>query len=455
MRMTATVRGSRGQFLIGKMVRERLGGSLILQNLVWNYAGLIWLNMLSVISVSLYVRILGAHQWGLIAACVSLQIVFNVLDMGFSQIAPKWFVSNSEGGHRPDQFFFLFRKIYFFLAVVGFVFLQVSARPLATTWFNVSQADQPVFEMAIRLIALQFVFQFLNSLNNSVWSGQQKQRLMNLRTCAFMTIRHVVALSLLFFLYRDVRVYCAVFMVVSGLEWITNYRRVRVQFTQPDRMTDGTLVRQVVREMSVLIAGVLIGTAVAQMDRVTLSRALPVQQFGAYTLALTLALALLQLQMPVTRSFFPRIVRDIQATCTVAPRTWHGLYGFTVLFVGVPALILAVVAHPLMLLWIGNATIAGTGAPALRILCAGVFLNSIYNCLYQYLLASGRSSLILRINVISLLGVGTLIMCWKQPLTPNFGGAIWITVGLLQVCCGAVWYYIHVRTVRSEKERSC
>lgn len=453
--MTSVVRRPRGPFLISQMVRDRLGGSLILQNLAWNYAGLIWLNMLSVISVSLYVRILGAHQWGLIAACVSLQIVFNVLDMGFSQIAPKWFVINSGDGPRPDQFFFLFRKIYFFLAIVGFLVLQLSARPLATKWFNVSQVDQPVFEAAIRLIALQFVFQFLNSLNNSVWSGQQKQRLMNLRTCTFMTIRHFVALAILFFLYRDVRVYCAVFMVVSGLEWSTNYRRVRPLFTRPDLMTDATLVRQVAREMSVLIAGVLIGTAVAQMDRLTLSRALPVQQFGAYTLALTLALALLQLQMPITRSFFPRIVRDIQATGKVMSRTWYGLCGFTVVFVGGPALILAVVAHPLMLLWIGSATIADTAAPVLRILCVGVFLNSIYNCLYQYLLASGRSSLILRFNIISLLGVGLLIFFWKQPLTPSFGGAIWITVGLLQVCCGVIWYYAYTRTMRSKKEKPC
>lgn len=427
--------------------------SLILQNIFWNYAGLFWLSALSIVSVSLYVRILGAHEWGLISACVSLQIVFNFLDMGFSQIAPKWFVGGADDRISQAGFFKLFQRTYFGLAFGGFLLLQLFATPLATQWFQVPAPDQPILEIAIRIIALQFLFQFMNGLNNAVWNGQQKQRMMNFRACAFMTLRHALTLSLLYFVLVDVRVYCMVFMLVSAAEWWTNHRRVGSHFAGSLGTVDRVVARKVFGEVGVLVVGVLIGTTVAQMDRIILSGTLPVQEFGVYTLVLTLAMSMLQLQMPITRSFFPRLVQDFRTHGTIARKTWLGLFGLTLVFIGAPALILSLLAYRILLLWLGNADMALIGAPALRLICLGVLLNAVYGCIYQLLLARGHNGLILRVNLVSLAAVGVLAALWPAPYTPLFGGVIWIVLGAVQILCGTIWYFLYLRKARVAKEQ--
>ncbi|MCP2936248.1 hypothetical protein NK983_26535, partial [Salmonella enterica subsp. enterica serovar Typhimurium] len=82
---------SRRERLISGMAR--VSGplaSLTARNAASSFLALAWLSLLSMLAIPIYIRLLGVSEWGLVAACASLQILSNFIDAGFSQIVPRW-----------------------------------------------------------------------------------------------------------------------------------------------------------------------------------------------------------------------------------------------------------------------------------------------------------------------------------------------------------------------------
>jgi len=423
----------------------RLSGSLSSQtarNAISSFIALGWLSLLSLITIPIYIRILGVSEWGLVAACASLQIFSNFIDAGFSQIVPRWAAQESQHPARLRRYVVLFQRLYVALGLTMFVMLQASAGYLAHQWFQVQVDRAASLELAIRIVSFQFLFQFVNNLNVGLWHGLQHQVQANVRACFFGTLKHASTLLALTVGLQQAWVYALSFAFVACVELCFNTFSVRRMLgnEKNDVGVDKVHLIPLLKEVFLLSGGILVGLLVSQLDRIILSRSVDVSSFGIYTVISTLAFAFLQLQTPITRAYFPLMVRDIQKQGYISNFHMKRLLTGTILASSLPALLAFVFAPHILEFWLRDPEVINVGTMPLRLLLLAVALNSLYGCIYQVIIARGCSQLVLQFNMISLVIAFLVVFFFGVEKGLLLGGVIWISNTITQISLGALWF---------------
>ena len=423
---------TRVRFSIKRVCKSQLG-----QNILTNYLAVVWMGGLSIALIPLYLKRLGPDQWGLVAICMAIQGFLGLLDAGLGQIMPRDIARVAGDRFAEARVFRVFSRSYLGLGFVGLVLGQASVPWLIEHWFNQGQGVGDGADLALRLVLVQFMFQFSNNAHSGYWNGLQAQKLANFRQCAFGTAKHAGALALVYTWRADALAYLLPFALVSAIEWGGNrwtVRRglgalVRIEVSAAD-------FRGVAREAGVLALGVVIGMLVSQMDRIVLSRTVDAASFGRYVIVANLGLAFMQLQHPLMRAFFPRIVRADVGRHTASQ--WQLVLSVLVMCV-LPCSLVAVLAPWVLEIWIGSQQMVAEGTAPLRLIIAAVAVNAIYHLIYQRMLAQSQGRLVVVINLVSLLAVTLLTVVSAQKYGIIAGGLAWMTGAVVQLGLGGLW----------------
>lgn len=429
---------------------RRATGSQLGQNVISNYLAVVWMGGLSLLLVPFYLKHLGPQQWGIVAVCMTMQGLWGLLDAGLSQIMPRD-VARARGEPAVEaRVYHVFARAYWGLGLIGFILGQMAVTWLAGHWFNQGQGLEGRADIALRLMLVQFLFQFANNASIGFWQGREQQKRLNLRQCAFGTLKHAGAFSLVAWWRADALGYLLPFVLMAAIEWVFNRRavlrelggRVRVQLTLVD-------FQGLAREAGLLVLGVLIGMLVSQVDRLVLSRSVDLGSFGRYVIVANLGLAFLQLQYPLMRAYFPRIVREDDR----GQMTSFWRLGFSLLVLCVlPCGIVALLAPPILQVWLGDATMVAQGVLPLRLILLAVALNAIYHLVYQRMLARGEGRRVVMINVFSLLLVLPLTILAARRLGIVAGGLAWLGTSMVQLSLGLWWLRVAGRYQPGRKD---
>lgn len=430
------------------VISIKLQRSKVAINTVYGFLGLGWTSLLSIVTVPIYIRVLGHEEWGIVAACLSLQLLANFADSGFSQIVPRWIAKDSQSAHAISEYMTVFRVLYFFIAIILLIFIQLSSGFMAVSWFNVSSERVPELENCLRVVSVQLFFQLMNNLNVGYWNGTQNQARIFFHTCGFATLKHVATMLLIYWWCRDALAYVIGFCIVACVEFFFNTYSVG-----QGRLWDAELFRKFrkytvfLKEVSSLSGGILIGLLVSQLDRIVLSKVLPAEQFGVYIVVLTLSQAFLQLQSPISRAFFPVLVKGISGGDVMLWKRFGFFVTGVMLTATFPIVVAIFFAGWLLNVWLGNVFFVDNGKFALQLLLLGVAINTLYGCIYQLMIAAGRSSLVLRFNLTALvmLVVGVLLS-WDD-LVLSSGGYIWIFWNSVLLALGGGWVILSGRKI--------
>lgn len=433
--------------------REHASGplaSLTARNVASSFVALAWLSLLSMLTIPVYIRLLGVAEWGLVAACASLQILSTFIDAGFSQIVPKWVAHEAQNPERLRSYVALFRRIYICLGLLLFFLLQAVAGPLAHEWFQVSAYQGDQLELAIRIMSFQFLFQFINNLNIGLWYGLQHQVLANKRACTFTTLKHVLALITIIFGTQQAWVYALSFSLVSLLELVANTITTRRMLGVVDTESEAKIIaiKPLLNEVSLLSGGIFVGALASHLDKIVLSRTIDVESFGIYTTVVTLAAAFQQLHAPITRTYLPVFVQDIRTSGQITIAHLKQLLAGTLLFLILPALLTCAFAPMVLSLWLHDPKFVILGTAPLRLLLLAIIISSLYGCIYQVMLAAGKSGNILKFNILALFITALASMYFGPAAGISLGGFIWIANTFTQLTIGIFWlarnakYYI-------------
>ena len=398
--------------------------------------------MLSMLSIPVYIRLLGVAEWGVVAACVSLQIISNFIDAGFSQIFPRWIARAAHSPQMLAQYMSLFRRISVALGLLMFGLIQASAEFLAEQWFQVPDSVSAGLELAIRIMSFQFLFQFLNNLHISFWHGLQRQVLANVRTCVFGTLKHGVAIALLILAAPQASLYAFAFAMVALAELCSNAFKVHYMLKKVPAATiaEARLLGPLFKEVSVLSSGILVGLLVSQLDRIVLSRTVDLNLYGVYVVVITLALAFLQLQIPLSRAYLPLLAQDFQTTGRVSLVHLKKLFLGTVFFATIPALLTCFFAPQVLTLWLHDPYIVKVGSDPLRVLLVAIALNTVYGVIYQAMVSMGEAYMVLYINITCLVVAGLVVVLIPPPGL-MLGATIWLSCSITQLVVGVIWLF--------------
>lgn len=422
---------------------NRTASSRVAENILANYLSAFWLGGLSIALIPFYLKRLGPEQWGVVAVCLAIQGFMGLLDAGLGQIMPRD-VARVAGQRAAEAHVFrTFALAYISLGVVGLLVGQLSVPWLVEHWINQDGGLQGL-ELALRLVLVQFFFQFANNAHIGYWNGIQEQKLANLRTCSFHTARHAGAVILVLVWKATEVAYLLPFVIMSALEWWSNRRRINREFATIDGdVIKATDLLKLAKETGVLALAVVIGMLVSQIDRIVLSRTVDVSAFGRYIIVANLGVALMQLQYPIMRAFLPRVVSADRSQGNSLQ--WQ-LLRATLLLCVVPCAVAILIAPWLLRSWLGDSETARLGVLPLRLIISAVAINSIYNIVYQRILVANRLTVLIVINITCLILVTPIAAFTAQRYGIAAGGLAWMLNAVIQLSLGMTWALTKLRS---------
>lgn len=296
-----------------------------LLNTIANFLGSASSSVLAIVFTVVYFRILGTESYGLVSFCTTILIIGDVIvNRGIGGAVTRELARRE---HNPGfaqemrDVLFTLQWIQLGFALCAGVAIVSLSRPLATEWLQRDKLGIDEVVHAIMLLGGIAVLQFPRGLCNAALAGLQWQVFGNVSTTAFTILRGVVTIAALYLIDASATVFLAVQLAMQAAETAVIFFvtwRWMPKGNRPARF-DMHHVRQVWAFAAADGMAILIGIAMSQADRILLSRLLPLDVFGIYSLVVLIAESMQRGAGPFITAQFPHF------TGLIARKRWRQL----------------------------------------------------------------------------------------------------------------------------------
>ncbi|MGH9459165.1 MAG: oligosaccharide flippase family protein [Thermoanaerobaculia bacterium] len=405
------------------------------RNIASNLAARSIASLLSLLFIPLYVRILGIEAWGLIGFSLMLQSIFAIFDFGLGLTLNRELARRRgpDGAAEAGDLVRTYEAVSWIFAAVASLVVIAASGWIATNWIRSGTLAPETLERAIRLMGVMFGLQIPFWLYQGGLFGLERHFALNVITTATVAVRHGGAALVLLFVAPTIETYFGWLIVATGLQTALTggplWRSIRRPFFG-SRFRAGLLARSGSFTAAVSVNGVF-APLVTQIDKIILSALVPLEDFGVYTLAWSLAAALWMLVAPVTTALFPRFARLVEdRNEEELAALYHRVTRALAVVLAPAAMLLITFPQAIVLLWSGDAAVAERAQAVLPFLAAGTMLAGLATVPLTLQMAAGKPRLVLYTNVaaICVLTPATLIL-GRQFGIPGVA-ALWAAVGL-------------------------
>lgn len=408
-------------------------------NLAASFLGRGWSALIQLLLVPVFLKLLGAEQYALIGFYALLYSVVIRLDLGLSTTLNRELARThatleevTDGPRLMRDLLRSLEGVYFAVAMVVGVAIAAVAPVLGRHWLHAESLPSSTVQLALALMGLVVAVQWPISLYEGGLRGLERQGVLNAIGAGVATLRGVGAVLLLLYVSRTVIAYflwqAVVNLVQVALLAAATWRAMPAG--ERPRFRRAELHR--VAAFTAGISGIsLLSLALTQADKIVLSRLLPLDRFGYYNVAATVAAGLVVISMPLFEAVFPRFSNLAARGDDAGLRaTYHAAMQLSgVLAIPVVAVLVAF-SREIAMLWLHDAVAVERVHLLMAMLAAGTAANVIMTVPFALQLAVGWTSLSLWKNVIALaLAIPMLLV----------GVHLWAEVG-----AAAVWIAINV-----------
>jgi O-antigen/teichoic acid export membrane protein len=424
------------------------------RNLVANYIGQGWSALISLAFLPLYIKYLGMESYGLIGLFATMQAWLVLLDLGMTPTLSREMARFTAGAHTATSIrnlLWTVEVVCLSLSTALFAAVWWGSSWLANDWLRIERLSTADVETAISLMALVLAVRFVESIYRSALVGLQHQVLYNVLNASLVTLRSVGAMAVLAWIQPTIAAFFwwqAAVSVVSVAALAIALRTNLPASASRARFSTSSLHE--IRHFAQGMAGItLLAVLLTQIDKVLLSRLLPLESFGLYTLATTLGGVLYMLVTPITTALYPRLVTLHSSDAHAATGALYHRGAQLVTAIAAPvAVLLAVYGEGVVYAWSGNPGLARDVGPILSVICLGTFLNCLIYMPYQLQLAHGWTGLAMRTNAVAALVLVPSLFI----VVPRYGvfGAslVWFALNLGYVVIHV--HLMHRRLLRHE-----
>lgn len=427
------------------------------KNVLANYVGQGWSAVMGLIFIPLYIQYLGMEAYGLIGLFAMIQAWLVLLDMGITPTLNREMARFTAGVRSPQSICDLLRSleiICFSLAVLVALGVWSSSGYLAGDWLKVKSLSIEVVAQAISVMAVVVALRFVEGIYRGSLYGLQRQVWYNGINAILASVRHGGAIVVLAWISPTVQAFFVWQALVSVLCIAVFGAGVHRALPKPPvapRYSTEALAG-IWKFASGMMGITLLALLLTQVDKILLSRLLPLESFGYYMLAATVAGVLRMLAGPAAEAIYPRMVElSTQENQAALISLYHQGAQLIVILVAPAVMLLSFFAGGVVFMWSGNVNLAENTAPILSALVLGTFLNVLMWIPYQCQLAHGWTSLALKINLVAVVVLIPAIL-WIVPRYGALGAAwIWVVLNAGYILVGI--HLMHGRLLPKEKWR--
>lgn len=425
------------------------------KNVLANYMGQGWRAIMGLAFIPYYIKYLGIEAYGLIGIFALLQAWLALLDMGMKPSLVREMARFTGGEHNVQTIRDLLRSIEIVgigVALLVALGVWLASGWLASDWLNVKTLPLDVVAHAFTVMGCVTALRFIENIYISCIVGLQRQVLQNTVTSVMATLRGLGAVGVLAWVSPSIDAFFLWQGLISLATVVIFAFVVYRTLPEPERSArfSRTAMMDIWRFAGGMAAITFLSLLLTQVDKILLSRMLPLETFGYYALATSVANGLYMLTGPVTTAFYPRFTELVsQGNEEALKKIYHQGAQLVTVLMGSAAVVLMVFGDRVLLLWTGDPGLTQNVAPIMTLLVAGTLCNGLMWIPYHLQLAHGWTRLSVYINCVA---VCVLIPCIVY-VVPKYGAisAAWVWVGLNLSYLIFDVYFMHRRLLTTEK----
>jgi O-antigen/teichoic acid export membrane protein len=411
------------------------------RNLLAGLTGSICTAVIGLAVVPLYIKSLGIESYGLIGFFTTTQALFQILDLGLAPTINREVARASASGEYRDVRNLLrtLACIYWILAGIIGLAVVLSAHVIATQWLSAATIPQTAVEHAVMLMGVVIACRWPFGIYQGVLMGAHRLTIASFINVIAAVMSNLGAVAVLEFVSPTIQAFfvwqaCVYLVMVAA---VRNAAWHALKSSGHRAVFDFYALKQVWRFSAGMICLAVAGIVFTQMDKIILSKVLPLEQFGYYTIATMAANGLLLLSAPTYNALYPgfstAVVTGELQQLTRLYRVSTRLLA-AALFAG--GMILVVDSHDLLLLWTRSPAVAAAAAPIVALLAIGTAIHGVMYIPHALQLAYGLTRLPLTINGIMLVVMVPLIYFLAGQYGAIGAAAAWVILHVLYMLTG-------------------
>src|ERR1019366_3636885 len=287
---------------------------MIRRNIVANILARGWGIVSVYLFIPLYLKFLGIEAYGLVGFYSTLLGVVAFADMGFTATLNREMARlNVRDGCAPEMRNLLrtYEVIYFWIVSALAVIIWQLAPIISMHWLRLGSLQPAEVTTAIRLMGIAIAFQLPSGLYIGGLMGLQHQVRANGIQVAWGIFRGFGTVLVLWLFSPTIIVFSA-WQVISNLMYCllardSLWRALPSNSSESRPLFQWRALRSTGRYAAGMTGIAVVSTLLSQTDKLAVSKMLPLEMLGYYSLAGALASVPLALASPIASAVFPRM----------------------------------------------------------------------------------------------------------------------------------------------------
>jgi O-antigen/teichoic acid export membrane protein len=413
--------------------------------------------LVNVLATPFLLKLMGAEAYGLVAFFLVLQAWMLLFDLGVSPAVARQlsrFRAGALGAEDAAAIFAAAEVAFIATGLTAGAVLIAAAPWIGGHWLHRAALTPHELDLSLRLIATTLVFRWLAGLYQSALVGLERQNLANGVAATSVVLRYSASVAALVFIARTP---VAFFAVQAGFTLaeaaVSRWLLAGALPGRPRGARPGwRLLTGEFRFALGLTLASAAATLTSQADRLALSHALPLADFGLFGLVVQVCAGITLVAPPFVQAFQPRLTALLAQGQRADFVHVYRLAGGLILALAA-GLAGTIAARPVWVIWAwtGRADAAAHLAPILTLYAAGGAIAAFLYVPFLLQYALGR----VRLHVIGVAGFAVVwapAAVWAAFAYGPFGtGVVWLTGNLLYLL---IWVpVIHTRLLAPEERR--
>lgn len=407
-----------------------------------NVIGTAWSAVIQLVFTPLYLRLLGAEAFGLIAFSLTLQSFVQVLDFGMAPTTSREVARYAATGDAETsrRFVLTFEIAYWSLAALVAVGFAAATGVIARGWLDAATLSDVTLRQAASRMALLVALQFPVTYYQAVLRGLDRQVSLNALRIGAVTLANGLGL-LAAWKYGVVALFTVQIAVLAVHAVVLRVWVWRRMPAGASARFDGASFRRVWRFSAAMTTITIAGVVISQIDKLVISAVFPLASFGYYTLGWTVASALIIVITPAFNTLMPQFAALAAHADRQRLRDFYMRSVELITVVLAPAAaVIALFSYDIIRVWLGSADAARQAAPIATLLVIGTALNGVMNIAFALQLGEGWMRLAVSLTVgllcfyapllwflVTRHGVAGAAMAWLAVNSAYFAIGLWLT----------------------------
>jgi O-antigen/teichoic acid export membrane protein len=413
-------------------------------NIAANIAAQAWLVLLAIACTPFYIKFLGIEAYGLIAFYLILQSVLQLLDFGLGVTVNREVARYSGLRERADTsvfaaFVVTLERWYWVLGIIVGIALFFALPAISNWWLRPEHLSQGDIAESARVFSLLALLQWPSIFYQSALMGLQRQVVLNVIQMPFAALASIGGVIFIWLGPRSVAALigwqAAVLLCQTAV--LHFYFWAHIGIARAGTPGDLNVWRKHWRFSLGMSAISVTGLVLTHLDKLILSRLLPLQSFGHYSLAGTVARGLYVVITPVFRAYFPRLSALVAEGDAASVRLcYHTATQVMAVLILPLAAMIALFPREIIFLWLYDWELATAISSLASLLVVGTCLNGLMHVPFALQLAHGRTSIGMIINICLVVVLVPSIIYATLHYGALGGATMWAVVNALYLAVG-------------------